>query len=145
MRQKLGIGMALLSKPPMVVLDEPTTGLDPVSRSEIWTLIGSSAAEGTALLITTTYVDEAARGTSVLALDEGAMLAHGSIGEVKASMSGSIAESGLRPSEGVSWRRGQTWRTWRPDGSADALTIVDPDLSDLLIVAALRRRQESHA
>ena len=75
MRQKLGVAMAMLSAPELLVFDEPTTGLDPVSRLEIWSLLTRSAREGRALVVTTAYVDEAHRGDSVLALDEGGVIA----------------------------------------------------------------------
>ncbi|MGH8957542.1 MAG: ATP-binding cassette domain-containing protein [Acidimicrobiia bacterium] len=71
MRQKLGVAMALVSQPRLLVLDEPTTGVDPVSRAELWQLISKAAAEGTAVVMTTTYFNEARRASQVLELDEG--------------------------------------------------------------------------
>ncbi|MGH8928700.1 MAG: ABC transporter ATP-binding protein, partial [Acidimicrobiia bacterium] len=59
MRQKLAVAMAILPEPELVVLDEPTTGLDPVSRSELWRLLVRAAGEGMAVLATTSYLDEA--------------------------------------------------------------------------------------
>jgi ABC-type multidrug transport system ATPase subunit len=61
MRQKLGVVMALSHHPRLVVLDEPTTGVDPVSRAEMARLIAASAAEGAAVVFTTSYLDEAER------------------------------------------------------------------------------------
>ncbi|MCB1246681.1 MAG: ABC transporter ATP-binding protein, partial [Acidimicrobiia bacterium] len=78
MRQKLGVAMALVSQPKLLVLDEPTTGVDPVSRAELWRLISRSAAEGTAVVMTTTYLDEAERAARILALEAGKTLAEGS-------------------------------------------------------------------
>lgn len=136
MRQKLGVAMAMLSAPELPVLDEPTTGLDPVSRLEIWSLLTRSAREGRALVVTTAYVDEAHRGDSVLALDEGRVLASGSVDEVVASMPGALFESERRQGI-VSWRRGRTWRAWSPDGSPLPGNRVTPDLADVITVAAI--------
>ena len=70
MRQKLGVIAAMLHQPDLLVLDEPTTGVDPVSRSGLWWLIARAAAEGCAVVLATTYLDEAERCASVLVLDE---------------------------------------------------------------------------
>jgi len=77
MRQKLAFVLAMLHEPRLLVLDEPTTGVDPVSRSEIWRLIAGAAAGGAAVLVTTTYLDEAERGARVLVLDGGRAVAAG--------------------------------------------------------------------
>lgn len=77
MLRKLGVVAALLPQPDLLVLDEPTTGVDPVSRSDLWWLIASAAAGGAAVLMSTTYTDEAARAARVLVLDSGQPLAEG--------------------------------------------------------------------
>ena len=64
MLRKLGVIAALLPEPDLLVLDEPTTGVDPVSRADLWWLIASAAAGGAAVLMSTTYTDEAARAAS---------------------------------------------------------------------------------
>src|SRR6266511_2319058 len=77
MRQKLALAVGLLHRPELLVLDEPTTGVDPVSRADLWRLISSAAADGAAVLFATTYLDEAERAGEVLALDAGTTLARG--------------------------------------------------------------------
>lgn len=77
MRQKLAVLLAMLHQPDVLVLDEPTTGVDPTSRAELWRLIGHAAAEGAAVLLSTTYLDEAERASSVLVLDKGQPLLQG--------------------------------------------------------------------
>jgi len=77
MRQKLGVILALLHEPDLLILDEPTTGVDPVSRAQLWRLFGYAAAEGTAVLLATTYLDEAERAVEVLVLDGGERLLQG--------------------------------------------------------------------
>lgn len=71
MRQKLGVAMALIPQPNLLVLDEPTTGVDPVSRAELWQLISAAAADGAAVVATTNYYDEARRTGNVLYLEDG--------------------------------------------------------------------------
>jgi len=137
MRQKLGVAMAVLAEPDLLVLDEPTTGLDPVSRLELWSFITLSARQGRAVLVTSTYVDEAARAHEVLALDDGRVLAAGSVAEVVASMPGKIFEAD-RPHGAESWHRGHAWRVWSRDGSPiPGATQLTPDLADVVSVAAL--------
>ncbi len=75
MRQKLGIIAAMLHRPELLILDEPSTGVDPVSRSGLWQLIARAAAQGCAVVIATTSIDEADRCASVLAIEEGAVVA----------------------------------------------------------------------
>jgi ABC-2 type transport system ATP-binding protein len=65
MRQKLAVIAAMLHQPELIVLDEPTTGVDPVSRSGLWWLIARAAAEGCAIVLATTYLDEAERCASL--------------------------------------------------------------------------------
>jgi ABC-2 type transport system ATP-binding protein len=137
MRQKLGVAMAVLSEPDLLVLDEPTTGLDPISRLELWSFINRSAREGRAVLVSSTYVDEAHRGDSVLALDEGRVLASGTLHDVLTSMPGRLFRSPHRNGPN-SWHRGHSWRVWSPDGSQpDGATPTEPDLADVVTVAAL--------
>lgn len=137
MRQKLGVAMAVLSEPELLVLDEPTTGLDPISRLELWSFINRSAREGRAILVSTTYVDEAYRGDAVLALEDGNALAQGAVKEVIASMPGKLFESPRRNGS-YSWHRGHSWRVWSPNGDRpDDATEVAPDIADVVTVAAL--------
>jgi ABC-2 type transport system ATP-binding protein len=142
MRRKLAVAMATSSRPELTVLDEPTTGLDPVSRGELWRLMARVAGEGTALLVTTSYLNEAERASRVVVLDDGQVLAAGSAESIRASFPGRLGVAGAAPDVEVpSWRRGNTWRVWAREGALpeDARPAA-PDLSDVVIAAALSRR-----
>ena len=84
MRRRLDLAMTLVSRPEIVFLDEPTTGLDPRSRAEMWTIVRELVAEGTTILLTTQYLDEADELASRIAvLDVGRIVADGTPAELK--------------------------------------------------------------
>ncbi len=141
MRQKLALAMAVLHEPDLLVLDEPTTGVDPVSRAELWRLIGRAAAGGAAVVVATAYLDEAERASWLLVLDQGRPLVAGTPEAVVAGTPGAVLDAAERPARGTSWRRGRRWRVWSPDGSALAGAVpAAVDLEDAVIVAALAER-----
>jgi len=82
-RQRLGLGCAILHEPPIVFLDEPTGGVDPVSRRDFWTLIDQLAAGGVTVLVTTHYLDEAEHCHRVAIIHAGRLAALGTTGELK--------------------------------------------------------------
>jgi ABC-2 type transport system ATP-binding protein len=84
-RQRLALGCALLHEPPIVFLDEPTGGVDPVSRREFWRLIDDVSRTGTTVLVTTHYLDEAERCDRVAIMHAGRLAALGTPGELKAA------------------------------------------------------------
>jgi ABC-2 type transport system ATP-binding protein len=144
MQRKLAVGMALLHAPEMLVLDEPTTGVDPVSRAELWRLISGAAARGTAVAVATTYVNEAARAASVVLLEAGKVLASGSPEAILRSVPGTLGTAGgtARPTP-LSWRRGASWRVWAPAGGlAEGVTETAPDFEDAVVVAELAGDRE---
>jgi ABC-2 type transport system ATP-binding protein len=82
-RQRLALGCALLHEPPIVFLDEPTGGVDPVSRREFWRLIDRLSRGGTTVLVTTHYLDEAERCDRVAIIHAGRLAALGTTAELK--------------------------------------------------------------
>ena len=82
-RQRLALGCALLHEPPILFLDEPTGGVDPVSRREFWRLIDDLSREGTTVLVTTHYLDEAERCDRVAIMHLGQLAALGTTAELK--------------------------------------------------------------
>lgn len=139
MKRKLAVGMALLHSPELLVIDEPTTGVDPVSRAELWRLIAGAAADGAAVVASTTYVNEAARAASVVLLEAGEMLASGSPDDILRGVPGLLGTvSGAERPTRLSWRRGANWRVWAPDGALPAgVRPVRPDFEDAVVVASL--------
>jgi ABC-2 type transport system ATP-binding protein len=97
MRRRLDIAASLVVTPELLFLDEPTTGLDPRSRSQVWEIVRAIASEGTTVLLTTQYLDEADRLAERLAvIDHGRLIAEGSSAELKALVGASTLHVRLR-------------------------------------------------
>src|SRR5690349_9643853 len=93
MRRRLDLASSLLTRPRILFLDEPTTGLDPRSRNEIWTIVRDLVREGTTLLLTTQYLEEADQlAEQIAVIDHGRVIAQGTGSELKDRVGGQILE-----------------------------------------------------
>ena len=139
-RRKLAGSMALLPRPELLVLDEVTTGVDPVSRMDLWRLIAGAAAAGTAVVLATSYLDEAERAGTAVLLHEGRVLAEGTPDSIIAGVPGTVTELTAPSDPARAWRHGATWRQWDPNGTPQPGQIT---MEDAAIVAELRSLEET--
>lgn len=92
-RSRVGLAVALLGSPALLVLDEPTVGLDPVLRRDLWALFHRIAASGTSVLVSSHVMDEAERCDALLLMRQGRIIAHGTPAEIKAAQGVADVES----------------------------------------------------
>ncbi|MEK9500191.1 ABC transporter ATP-binding protein [Gaopeijia maritima] len=92
MKQKLGLSCALIHQPRLLLLDEPTFGVDPISRRELWVILEEMVRGGTTLVVSTSYMDEAERCDRVALLHEGRLLALDSPAALRAALPGTLFE-----------------------------------------------------
>ncbi|RLD07147.1 MAG: ABC transporter ATP-binding protein [Chloroflexota bacterium] len=97
MRKKLALACALIHEPQVLLLDEPTTGVDPVSRRELWLILAEVIQQGVTVLVTTPYMDEAERCSQVSIISGGEILTSGSPAEMEASLPFEVLEVKARP------------------------------------------------
>jgi ABC-2 type transport system ATP-binding protein len=113
MKQKLALACTLVHEPRLILLDEPTTGVDPVSRREFWKLLSEFLAQGITIVMTTPYLDEAERCSRVGLLHQGRLLAMDSPARLRAHLTGQVIEVIAQPQQRVV-----------------ALVAGDPDVTD---------------
>lgn len=140
MRRRIDLAGALVIKPPVLFLDEPTTGLDPRSRIGLWDVIETLVSDGTTVLLTTQYLEEADRlADSISVIDNGTVIARGTADELKASVGGQrVALTVVDEADGDAVRSllaqhgagepvvtgGRTWVVPVEDGPAALAAIV---------------------
>jgi ABC-2 type transport system ATP-binding protein len=138
MRRRLDLAVSLIAAPPVLFLDEPTTGLDPRSRTELWEVLRGLVADGTTLLLTTQYLEEADQlADDIVVIDRGQVIAHGTPTQLKdeaglASVVVTVSDSADLPlaegllrqcSDEVFVDHGARQLTARADGIRDMLRI----------------------
>lgn len=92
MKQKLALACTLIHTPRMIFLDEPTTGVDPVSRRDFWKILQSLLGQGITIVMSTPYLDEAERCTRVALMNKGGLMRVATPAELKSSMTGTVVE-----------------------------------------------------
>ena len=127
MRRRLDLAGAIVARPPVVILDEPTTGLDPRGRRDTWAAIESLASGGTTVLLTTQYLEEADQlADSIAVIDGGRIIAEGTAAELKTQTGGARVDILLAPSSDVDLAVGAVRRAGHEatvDRRAGRLTI----------------------
>jgi ABC transporter DrrB family efflux protein len=149
MRRRLDIASSLLTRPRVLFLDEPTTGLDPRSRSEIWAVVRELQREGTTLLLTTQYLEEADQlADRIAVIDRGKVIAEGTGNELKDRVGGQILEVELSSAgqrdQAQALLAGVGCGEPQPDERPDRLTLPAPRDGLRLVeeaAAGLRRAQ----
>ena len=145
MRRRLDIAAALVHRPPVLFLDEPTTGLDPNSRNAVWSVVEELVAGGTTVLLTTQYLEEADRlADRIVVVDRGRVIAEGTAGELKADLGETVLDLGFADPQTAeravalfrgSWRGGVVL-----DGSLIELSV---DAGPSQVMLALRALEDA--
>jgi daunorubicin resistance ABC transporter ATP-binding subunit len=143
MRRRLDLGASITGRPPVLLLDEPTAGLDPRTRQELWSILDELRRDGTTVLLTTQYLEEADRlAQRVAVVDHGRIAAAGTAAQLKATIGGNVLSVRLADPTGApdagealaSLAAGEQPRVNATDGEI-RLTVADPAAS----AEALRR------
>src|ERR671937_1002168 len=124
MRRRVDLAAALVNRPPVLFLDEPTTGLDPFSRNEVWEMIGELVHDGTTVVLTTQYLEEADRLASrVAVVDQGHVIADDAPTRLKARLGRTVIEIGLTDASTADRARDVLAQAGTPSPELDDSTV----------------------
>ena len=141
MRKKLALACALIHEPRVLLLDEPTTGVDPVSRRELWQIISEVLLQDVTVLVSTPYMDEAERCHKVGILNEGQMLTMGTPKELTAQLPYQIMEIVARPRRITRQviRSTAGILAWRPVGDRIRMAVEEPNKVEKKLRSAFKK------
>jgi ABC-2 type transport system ATP-binding protein len=147
MRRRLDLGASLVGRPKVLFLDEPTTGLDPRSRLEMWDIIRELVNEGTTILLTTQYLDEADRlADQIAVIDNGSVIAEGTADELKMRVGGEVLAVRVADRAKVGEAAGAILGLGPGGGSVDKntgeITLPVGSNGPLILTEAVRRLDE---
>jgi oleandomycin transport system ATP-binding protein len=144
MRRRLDLAASLVGRPRLLFLDEPTTGLDPRSRQELWTMIRELVSEGTTVLLTTQYLEEADRlADEIVVIDHGRVIAAGTPQELKTRVGGRVLQ--VRPANPADLAATEVILSGFADGGAGTHTdgqLVTATIADGAALGLVARRLE---
>jgi ABC-2 type transport system ATP-binding protein len=148
MRRRLDLGASLVGRPKVLFLDEPTTGLDPRGRLEMWDIIRDLVRDGTTLLLTTQYLDEADRlADKIAVIDGGKVIAEGTSDELKLRVGGEVLEIRVSDREHVSEAAGAVLELGPGGGGVDnssgVITVPVGSEGTRVLTEAVRRLDEA--
>lgn len=129
MKKKLALGCALIHEPKILLLDEPSTGVDPVSRRELWLILSQVVSEGVTVFVSTPYMDEAERCHQVSILYQGSILAEGKPEDLTANLPYKIVEVKGKPRKTTRQivQQFDEVLAWRPIGDRLRLAVNHPE------------------
>jgi ABC-2 type transport system ATP-binding protein len=123
-KQRLAFGACVMHEPEILFLDEPTSGVDPMARRQLWTMISDFARHGSAILVTTHFLEEAEHCHKLGFMVSGKLVAQGSPTEIKSSQPGQIIEIITDDNQRASNLLKKTMEPWRVSIFADRLHVV---------------------
>ena len=140
MRRRLDVGAALVHRPPVLFLDEPTTGLDPEGRSELWEVIRELVSDGTTVLLTTQYLEEADRlADRVVVVDNGRVIADDTPTALKSKLGSTVTELGFADASDAAQAEEVIARLGDVRAERDGMTVrVSSDDGARVLIAVLR-------
>ncbi|MEN4011424.1 MAG: ABC transporter ATP-binding protein [Chloroflexota bacterium] len=144
MKKKLALACALIHNPEVLLLDEPSTGVDPVSRRELWTILGRIVQKGVTIMVSTPYMDEAERCHQVAILSWGRIIASGAPASLENALPFEIIEVKVKPRKEMRRIVADTPAIieWQPVGDRLRLTVDSKDVEGVMDGLATRFAHE---